>query len=217
MRLLFVILFVAACLSAPAAHTQVQLVLAAERARPGDTFLAGVHLHMEKGWHTYWRNSGGFGFPTTIDWKLPKGVTAGAIQWPTPEKLPDKEGTTYIYENDVVLLASLTIAPDLQPGPLQLEAFLAAGDLHVLRIDVFAEAGKFEMALIVGASHEAGIAVLDFGAHLGIRDAAAAIQILGKPEKRNARVRLIFLVLVQRGASSPCHAGNRERESQRQS
>ncbi len=122
MRLLFVILFVAACLSAPAAHTQVQLVLAAERARPGDTFLAGVHLHMEKGWHTYWRNSGGFGFPTTIDWKLPKGVTAGAIQWPTPEKLPDKEGTTYIYENDVVLLASLTIAPDLQPGPLQLEA-----------------------------------------------------------------------------------------------
>src|SRR5258708_25943625 len=58
-------------------------------------------------------------------------------------------------------------------GPLQLEAFLAAGDLYVLRIDVLAETGKFEMTLIVGAGHKAGIAVLDFGAHLGIRDAAA--------------------------------------------
>src|SRR5262249_29339043 len=47
--------------------------------------------------------------------------------------------------------------------PLQLEAILAAGDLYVLRIDVLAETGKFEMTLIVGAGHKAGIAVLDFG------------------------------------------------------
>ena len=44
MRLLFSILFGAACLSAQAAHTQARLVLAAEVARPGETILAGVHL-----------------------------------------------------------------------------------------------------------------------------------------------------------------------------
>src|SRR5678815_4326049 len=45
-------------LSAHAAHTQARLVLSAEMARPGDTVLAGVHLKMDPGWHTYWRNSG---------------------------------------------------------------------------------------------------------------------------------------------------------------
>ena len=122
MRLLFAMLFGAGCLSAQAAHTQTRLVLAAEVARPGETIFAGIHLHMDKGWHTYWRNSGGSGMPTTIDWKLPQGVSAGAIQWSVPEKLPDKELTTYIYENDVVLLVPLTIAPDVHAGLLQLEA-----------------------------------------------------------------------------------------------
>ena len=89
MRLLLTILFGAVGLSAQAAHTQARLVLAADVARPSETVLAGIHLHMEKGWHTYWRNSGGSGMPTTIDWKLPKGVTAGSIFWPVPEKLPD--------------------------------------------------------------------------------------------------------------------------------
>ncbi len=86
--LAFILLAAAASVSAQAAHTQAQLVLEADAARPGETVLAGVHLRMDKGWHTYWRNSGGSGMPTTIDWKLPKGVTAGAIQWPTPQKLP---------------------------------------------------------------------------------------------------------------------------------
>ena len=122
MRYLAFILWAATCVSAQAAHTLARLVLEADAARPGETLLAGVHLRMDKGWHTYWRNSGGSGMPTTIDWKLPKGVTAGAIQWPTPQKLPDKELTTYIYENDVVLLVPLTIAPDAPLGEVKLEA-----------------------------------------------------------------------------------------------
>src|ERR1041385_6106612 len=122
MRYLAFILWAATCVSAQAAHTLARLVLEADAARPGETVLAGVHLRMDKGWHKYWRNSGGSSIPTTIDWKLPKGVTAGAIQWPTPQKLPDKELTTYIYENDVVLLAPLTIAPDAPSGEAKLEA-----------------------------------------------------------------------------------------------
>src|SRR5215831_16550525 len=96
--------------------------------------------------------------------------------------------------------------------PLQLEAVLAAGNLHVLRIDVLAEARKLEMTLLICARHEACVAVLDFGADLGISHAAAAIQILGESEKRNARIRLIFVVFVQRGATGPCHSGNGQRK-----
>src|SRR5882724_9365976 len=109
--------------SAPAAHTQARLALATETARPGDTVMAGVHLRMDPGWHTYWRNPGqsGIGVATTIAWQLPKGVTAGEIQWPTPEKLPDPQYTTYIYENDVVLLVPLKLATDLPAGPLEIK------------------------------------------------------------------------------------------------
>ena len=109
-------------LCAEAAHTRARLLVAADPVRPGETVLAGVHLRMDKGWHTYWRNSGASGAPTTIEWELPKGVTAGAIQWPVPEKLPDDDLTTYIYQDEVVLLVPLKLAGDLPPGPLELKA-----------------------------------------------------------------------------------------------
>jgi len=108
--------------SAHAAHTQAQLILAADTARPGDTVLAGVHLKMDPGWHTYWKNPGAAGMPTKITWQLPAGVTAGDIQWPLPEKLPPDDVVAYAYENEVVLLVPLKLAADLKPGPLALKA-----------------------------------------------------------------------------------------------
>jgi len=108
--------------AAPAAHTQARLILAAETARPGDTVLAGVQLRMDPRWHTYWRNPGASGIATKIEWQLPPGVTAGATQWPIPEKLPDEDLTTYIYTNEVVLLVPLKLAANARAGPLQLKA-----------------------------------------------------------------------------------------------
>src|SRR6185312_9210401 len=108
--------------SARAAHTQAQLILAADSAKPGDTVLAGVHLKMEPGWHTYWKNPGEAGMATKIVWNLPAGVTAGAILWPLPEKLPPAEVTTYGYQNEVVLLVELKLAADVKPGALKLSA-----------------------------------------------------------------------------------------------
>jgi thiol:disulfide interchange protein len=125
LNLLSAVLLCLAVFSAQAAHTQVSLVLAAETARPGATVLAGVQLRMDPGWHTYWRNPGASGMPTTIEWQLPAGITPGAIQWPVPEKLPDEDLTTYIYSNDVVLLVPLKLDADLRPGPLDLKAKVA--------------------------------------------------------------------------------------------
>jgi len=107
---------------AQAAHTQAQLQLANDSARPGDTVLVGVHLKMEPGWHTYWKNPGSAGAPTKIEWQLPPGVTAGEIQWPLPEKLPPEEVITYGYQNEAVLIVPLKIAADVKPGPLDLKA-----------------------------------------------------------------------------------------------
>ncbi len=138
-RLLLLLPVAAACLSPAAlqgANTQARLVLSAATARPGETITAGLRLTMNPGWHTYWKNPGSSGAATKIEWQLPPGVTAGDIQWPTPEKLvPEKmqdgrvvpgqfdfEFTTYVYHGDILLLVPLTLAPDLPSGALELKA-----------------------------------------------------------------------------------------------
>jgi thiol:disulfide interchange protein/DsbC/DsbD-like thiol-disulfide interchange protein len=103
-------------ITANAAHTQVQLLLSADTARPGDTIWAGVDMKMDPAWHTYWKNPGEAGMATKIQWQLPSGITAGEIQWPLPEKLPPAEVTTYGYNNEVMLLVPLKVAADLKPG-----------------------------------------------------------------------------------------------------
>jgi thiol:disulfide interchange protein DsbD len=108
--------------SAQTAHTQARLLLAADSARGGDAVMAGIALRMDANWHTYWSNPGQSGGATIIDWQLPAGVSAGPIQWPVPEKLVDGELTTYIYEDEVVLLVPLKLAADLRQGPLDLKA-----------------------------------------------------------------------------------------------
>ena len=102
--------------AAPKAHTRANLILANEVVRPGETIWAGIHLRMEKNWHTYWRNPGGSGMSTSVDWELPQGIKAGAIQWPLPEKLSDQGLTSYIYENETVLLVPLTVSSEVKPG-----------------------------------------------------------------------------------------------------
>ena len=108
--------------NAYAAHTRATLLLSATTAKAGDTILAGVRLQMDPGWHTYWKNPGASGMATKIEWQLPPGITAGAIEWPLPEKLPAEELTTYVYHDEVVLLVPLKLAADLKPGPLELKA-----------------------------------------------------------------------------------------------
>jgi thiol:disulfide interchange protein/DsbC/DsbD-like thiol-disulfide interchange protein len=103
-------------LTVSAAHTQVQLLLSASTARPGDTIWAGLDMTMDPGWHTYWKNPGEAGMATKIQWQLPPGVTAGEIQWPLPARLPPPEVTTYGYSKEVMLLVPLKIPADFKPG-----------------------------------------------------------------------------------------------------
>ncbi len=120
--LLLVFVALGALGAAAAPQTTARLVLAAESAVPGTTVMAGVHLHMNKGWHTYWRNPGEAGEATKIDWTLPPGVAVGPIMWPLPEKTLSSGLTTYVYHNDVVLLVPLTLGKQLPQGPLDIKA-----------------------------------------------------------------------------------------------
>lgn len=116
---------------AAAPHTHVRLILSAETARPGEQVLAGVHLTMDPGWHTFWKNGGDIATPTTLELQLPSEISAGAIQWSIPEKEVDRDPTSnsslasYIYEREAFLLIPLTVSTNAKPGKAKLGAKLS--------------------------------------------------------------------------------------------
>ena len=44
---------------------------------PGKPVWLGLAIDHQPHWHTYWKNPGDSGLPTTLQWQLPAGVTAG--------------------------------------------------------------------------------------------------------------------------------------------
>ncbi len=136
-------------LKAAPPHTQARLLMPLDEARPGQTITAGIELRMDRGWHTYWRNGGDAGAPTSIDWKLPPGIAAGEIQWPVPEKHVEAGLTTYVYHGRVILLVPLTLSSNLAPGAVELEAAV-----HWLECEKLCLPGDADVAarLTIGAS-----------------------------------------------------------------
>jgi DsbC/DsbD-like thiol-disulfide interchange protein len=84
-----------------------ELVSEVEAIRPGERFTVGLRLRHDPGWHTYWKNPGIVGVPTSIEWALPKGFRAGEIQWPQPEVVKMAQLDAYGYENEAVLLVDV--------------------------------------------------------------------------------------------------------------
>ncbi|HKW80854.1 MAG TPA: thioredoxin family protein [Casimicrobiaceae bacterium] len=109
---LLVVAGAAAAAPVRTAHVEAELVSAQAALVPGQPLTVALRLAMDRGWHTYWQNPGDSGLPTTIAWKLPPGISAGAIQWPAPQALPVGPLTNYGYEGQVLLLTDLAIARD---------------------------------------------------------------------------------------------------------
>ncbi len=84
---------------------------APEGAAAGAQVWVGLRLTHAPKWHTYWKNSGDSGLPTTLEWTLPEGVTAGEVQWPTPRKFPLGSLANYGYDGAVLLPVPLTVDP----------------------------------------------------------------------------------------------------------
>lgn len=115
---------------------------------PGKTVWLGLQLTHQPQWHTYWKNSGDSGLPTTLSWTLPAGVLAGDIAWPVPQKLPIGDLANYGYEGTVLLPVPLTITPDFKPSALtpSLEIRLQASWL-VCKLECVPQEGEFTLQL----------------------------------------------------------------------
>ncbi|WP_342131326.1 protein-disulfide reductase DsbD family protein [Hydrogenophaga sp. OTU3427] len=150
-----------ALLGAPAAAQSASAVVRTEQVQaellahapegvaPGKPLWLGLKIQHAPHWHTYWKNPGDSGLPTTFEWKLPVGVAAGDIAWPTPKKFPIGHLANYGYEGTLLLPVPLTVSPGFQGR--ELEVKLDAAWL-VCRKECIPEEGSFTLRLPVGAA-----------------------------------------------------------------
>ena len=94
----------------------LQLVPETTAIVPGEPFRVGLFIQHEKGWHTYWRQPGIVGVPTSLEWELPEGFTAGALEFPEPESVMMFHIKAQGYERDVLLQTVITPPAELKVG-----------------------------------------------------------------------------------------------------
>jgi len=97
-------------------HVQVELVADAASVTPGGPLHLGVRFLPEPEWHVYWKNPGDSGEAPRIEWTLPAGLTAGALAWPTPHRIPVGPLVNFGYEGEMLLAAPVTVAHDVARG-----------------------------------------------------------------------------------------------------
>jgi len=105
---------------------QVELIAESSTVQSGQTFYVALDFKLEPHWHIYWKNPGASGLPVEIEWELPAGFTAGAIEWPAPERIELGGLMNYGYEDAVTLMVPIRAAEDLiESEPVMLQAEVA--------------------------------------------------------------------------------------------
>jgi DsbC/DsbD-like thiol-disulfide interchange protein len=119
--------FAARASTSPASslHAKTELIAEKDFIEPAQTLWLGLHFELESGWHIYWINPGDSGEPPRVQWHLPTGFLAGAIQWPAPQRIEDHSLVDYGYEGEALLMVPVQ-APAHLTGrePVKFEAAL---------------------------------------------------------------------------------------------
>src|ERR1700744_2652225 len=171
-RFLFLIALLLAAAPAMAQNGpkgHARLVAEDKAIAPGGTIMVALEEKIAPGWHTYWKNPGDAGAPSDIQWTLPPGWKAGAIQWPRPKRLPVGPLMDYGYEGTPWLLTTLT-APAEAKGPVTIRGH--ASWLVCQQICV-PEAATLTLTLPVGAQTPDPAVAKDFAAARALLPAAS--------------------------------------------
>lgn len=66
-----------------------------------------LHFQLPSGTHIYGEDPGPLGLPTTVEWDLPPGCSAGPLEWPEPKLFQTQGLSSYGYEESFYLKAKL--------------------------------------------------------------------------------------------------------------
>jgi thiol:disulfide interchange protein/DsbC/DsbD-like thiol-disulfide interchange protein len=86
------------------------LITESDSVAAGGQVRVALRLRLADGWHTYWRNPGEAGVPVEVEPSLSPGATAGAIDWPAPNRISEGEITTYGYSGELILPVTVILA-----------------------------------------------------------------------------------------------------------
>ncbi len=131
-------------------EVQVRLISASSQVTPGQTLLLALEQRIAPHWHTYWKNPGDSGQPTSIEWTLPKGASASNILWPAPKRFDVGPITNYGYEDQVLLLTEITLPQGLTPGSTT--SLTADATWLVCREECIPQQATLSLSLPVGAA-----------------------------------------------------------------
>lgn len=140
---------------------------------PGRPLALGLVIEHQPHWHTYWKNPGDSGLPTTLAWTLPAGFTAGDIEWPTPRRLPIGPLMNFGYEGRLLLPVTVQVPAGFAGATLDVKL---RADWLVCKEVCIPEGGDFALSLPVQAAtagHAALFAAAKAAAPAAL-DAAAA-------------------------------------------
>ena len=107
-----------------AQHLTAELQTLAPAISPGGSVYVGLVITLDDKWHVYWVNAGDSGDPPKITWTLPAGVTAGPMLYPAPTRLPLGPLMDFGYEDEVAYPVQISVAPNVKPGPIHLDALV---------------------------------------------------------------------------------------------
>jgi thiol:disulfide interchange protein/DsbC/DsbD-like thiol-disulfide interchange protein len=97
-------------------HIESELATRDSVVAPGSTTYIAVRQKITPGWHTYWRNAGDAGQPTSVKWTLPAGWSAGEFVWAAPRKEVTGPLTDFGYEDEVLLPVPIKVPANARTG-----------------------------------------------------------------------------------------------------
>lgn len=139
--------------------SRAQLVTGAQAIRANEPFWIAVHIQLDDGWHTYWRNPGDAGMSPQIHWQLPPGMEAEPIAWPYPSMFREGPLVTYGYSDDAWLFTRITAPPESR-GSITIGAQVEWLVCRDICIPQFAE---LALAAPLGDAGERSFAPVGFG------------------------------------------------------
>ncbi len=138
--------------SAPVTSPRATVTLIADQAAiaPGQPFRIALRQRLAPGWHTYWINPGDAGQPPEVTLALPEGAAAGAMRFPSPQRIPFGPLVNFGYEGEAVFTIPVTPPASLRPG----ETFTLSADATWLVCEqvCIPEEGAFRLDIPVEAA-----------------------------------------------------------------
>jgi thiol:disulfide interchange protein DsbD len=117
---------------------------APEGVAPGKPLWLGLKIEHQPHWHTYWKNPGDSGLPTTLNFTLPGGVQAGPVMWPTPGRLPIGPLMNYGYDGTLLLPVVVAVPAGFAADALEIKL---QAEWLVCKDVCIPESGEFALRL----------------------------------------------------------------------